>query len=469
MPILKPRRPTAAQHTANRANSRKSTGPKTLAGKQTASRNAFKHGRRAQAATRPMWQTLADLGEDPARYRSLLRDVVNSYPPHNPLELRVCEDITRLMLKLERIQQAQEAKLVRAYQKLQNSREKHMREMERNASYDAVQADVLEAGLRRAPDSPAKFFETTACLEQLQACLQSSDFSDETELNALYGKQPTFRGAGIINAFRALAEDPEDSDLAASLHQMILEELRDVTAEGELYYREHVEISRAMRLECLAPVADPEYLQLQRQEANLDRQLERKIKLLLSMQAAAARHPARATSPESARAGDEPLGWLGGTAQPAGPPGPSAEKTPFIAFRQAWRTPTASAGNTPDLEGPSPPPLETSEARAIALRHKIDTPRRFGPTDKEEHEEMIRQIQEVYGLAPDRPSPAVKNPAFEAGSSEKETGGRQGIADEKNSAIAVSGLEPEAENSAGSPGADGPSEVGGAGARDDPT
>jgi hypothetical protein len=45
-----------------------------------------------------MWQAMAELGEDPARYRSLLRDVLNSYPPRNPLELRICEDIMRLCL-----------------------------------------------------------------------------------------------------------------------------------------------------------------------------------------------------------------------------------------------------------------------------------------------------------------------------------------------------------------------------------
>jgi hypothetical protein len=172
--------------------------------------------------------------------RSLLRDVLNSYPPQSPLEVRMCEDVTRLMLKSERIQQAQEAKLVRAYEKLANSREKQLREMEQTTSYDALQADVLEAGLRRAPDSPAKFSETAACLERLQARVESSNFRDETELRALYGTRPTFRGAGIINAFRALKANPGHRDVAASLRLMILEEMRDVSSEGQSYYREHV-------------------------------------------------------------------------------------------------------------------------------------------------------------------------------------------------------------------------------------
>ncbi len=379
---------TTGQRAASRANGRKSRGPKTLAGKRVVSLNAMKHGGMAQAATRPLWQTMVELGEDPARYLSLLRDVLNSHPPESPLELRLCEDITRLMLKLERVQQAQEARLVRVYEKLESSREKRLREMEGSASYDALQADVLEAGLRRAPDSPAKFSETTACLERLLTHVESGDFSDEAELNALYGKQPTFRGAGIINGCRALVANPVDRELAAGLRVMILEEMRDVAAEGQLYYREHVEISRAMRLECLAPAADREYIQLQRQEAALDRQLERKIKLVVSLQARACR-TARNARPRSAAVVDEPLGWLGVTAQSRTKAGQNARKAP-------------------DFDIPNLPLASTPEARAAALRHKIETPR-SGPTDKEAQEEMLRRIYEVYGLAQPEPEPPVQN------------------------------------------------------------
>jgi hypothetical protein len=387
---------TVAQRAASRTNGRKSRGPKTLAGKRIVSLNAMKDGATAHPATRPLWQTMVELGEDPARYRSLLRDVLDSHPPESPLELQLCEDITRLRLKLERIQQAQEARLVRTYQKLEISREKRLREMEGSSSYDALQAEVLEVGLRRAPDSPAKFSETTACLERLLACVETLDFSDEAELNALYGKQPTFRGAGIINACRELAEDPEDRELAASLRLMILEEMRDVAAEGKLYYREHVEISRAMRLECLAPAADREYLKLQQNEAALDRQLERKIKLLLSVQSGA-RRAARGADQQITAVDVEPVGWLVVTAQPPTKTGPNARKAAGLSL----------------------PPAEMPAARAIALRQKIETPRSSAPSDREDHEEMVRRIFEVYGIANPGTEPVVLNPADDASKSEK--------------------------------------------------
>ncbi len=387
---------TATQRAASRANGRKSRGPKSVAGKKIVSLNALKDGATAQPATRPLWQTMVELGEDPARYRSLLRDALNSYSPESPLELQLCEDITRLRLKLERTLQAQEARLVRTYQKLEISREKRLREMEGSSSYDALQAEVLEVGLRRAPDSPAKFSETTACLDRLLARVENLDFSDETEINALYGKQPTFRGAGITNACRALAEDPEDRELAASLRLMILEEMRDVAAEGKLYYREHVEISRAMRRECLAPAADREYLQLHRHEASLDRQLERKIKLLFSVQSAA-RRKARSARPQITAVAVEPLGWLVVTAQVTTKTGASARKTAGLSL----------------------PPADMPAARAIALRQKIEAPRSSGPSDREAHEDMVRRIREVYGLENPEPDPVAQNPADDASKSEK--------------------------------------------------
>src|SRR5215472_5097629 len=52
MPLRKSPRRTRALLAANRANARKSTGPRTLAGKGHSSWNALRHGRRAHASCR---------------------------------------------------------------------------------------------------------------------------------------------------------------------------------------------------------------------------------------------------------------------------------------------------------------------------------------------------------------------------------------------------------------------------------
>jgi hypothetical protein len=406
MPVLKRRKPTPAQISASRANGRKGRGPKTPGGKRSSSLNALKTGERAEPTTRPMWQAMTELGEDPARYRSLLRDVVRSYPPQNPLELQVCEQITQLLLKAERTQQALEAKLVRTYQKLESERETQSRAIQLSASYDALQADLLETGLRRASDSPAKFTETAACLGRLLARLESGDLSDQTELDALYGQKPTLRGASIINAFRGLAQKTGNRKLAAALRVWILEEMRDVTAEEQLYYREHVEISPAMRRECLAPAGDREYVELYHQQDAIQRQIDRKIKLLLTLQAAS-RRAAREQSEEAHAAiplpDEGPIGWLDSAphTHPNAPP-PQA----------------APADATPSVTGE--PPAGTDEARAIAWQYRLETP----PQPSSEHDtqltpEQIRRIDEVYGLSPDpEESASPWHPNSQAGHSE---------------------------------------------------
>ncbi len=66
-----------------------------------------------------------------------------------------------------------------------------------------------------------------------------------------------------------------------------------------------------------------------------------------------------------------------------------------IASLNSMKSSTATPGC--DREG------DTPAARAIALRHKIETPRRSDPTDHEKHEEMVRRIFEVYGIEPPEP------------------------------------------------------------------
>ncbi len=373
MSLIPSRPATAAQTAARRANARKSRGPRTLRGKRIASLNAMKSGGTAQPATRPVWQSMAALGEDPARYQSLLRDTVNSFLPRTPMELSLCEEITHLRLKLERNRQAQEAKVVRTHEALERSRERSAREMERGASYDAPQAEVLERGLRSAPASPAKFSEVTACLDALRKRIGRGDFSDETEIEALYGKKPSLRGAGILSAFRELAAQPDDRPLASALRMMILEEVRDNAEEAQCYYREHVEISRAMRLECLAPAGDREYLQLQRQENWIHRQIERKIKLLVIVQKECRRAPddAEACDLSLAPSGDGPVGWI----EPADARSRAKESVP---------PPQRSTGR--------------GEERAIALRHKLAKINPAATRDQKTWAETVRLINQVYGI-----------------------------------------------------------------------
>jgi len=87
-----PRKPTEAQINANRENAKKSTGPRSDAGKAASSRNRLLHGLRAHK------HILLD--EDPAEFLLLIHDHFDRFQPVGPAEeklvLRLAADQWRL-------------------------------------------------------------------------------------------------------------------------------------------------------------------------------------------------------------------------------------------------------------------------------------------------------------------------------------------------------------------------------------
>ena len=76
-PAPKPAAVSAAKLAANRRNARKSTGPRTAAGKAVSSRNGLKHG----LFSRSLSESGRLLGEDPAELDTLLGDLLERYQP----------------------------------------------------------------------------------------------------------------------------------------------------------------------------------------------------------------------------------------------------------------------------------------------------------------------------------------------------------------------------------------------------
>ncbi len=79
---------TPSQIAANIANSKKSTGPKTDAGKAKSSRNHLSHGFASSTAR------LID-GEDPEELKALLDDLLSQYQPANPTEQILVEKMAQ--------------------------------------------------------------------------------------------------------------------------------------------------------------------------------------------------------------------------------------------------------------------------------------------------------------------------------------------------------------------------------------
>lgn len=85
MPLRKRPKITAKMTAANRANARRSTGPKTLEGKNRVRFNGLRHGQ----AARSYWEAIAALGGNPADLDDIIR---KNYPtPNSKKERRLFE------------------------------------------------------------------------------------------------------------------------------------------------------------------------------------------------------------------------------------------------------------------------------------------------------------------------------------------------------------------------------------------
>jgi hypothetical protein len=90
---------TPAQVIANQANSQKSTGPVTEAGKAKSSRNRLSHGFASSTRFIP--------GEDPEQFKALLLDLMREYRPATPTQQILVEKMAHhqwITLRANRIQ-----------------------------------------------------------------------------------------------------------------------------------------------------------------------------------------------------------------------------------------------------------------------------------------------------------------------------------------------------------------------------
>ena len=96
---------TAAQLTANRANSRLSTGPLTPESKAISSRNNLRRGFRSQTVLLP--------GDDPAEYEALHTELSDHFPSGDLTELRFVREMADAEWRLRRLRESLESSLTR--------------------------------------------------------------------------------------------------------------------------------------------------------------------------------------------------------------------------------------------------------------------------------------------------------------------------------------------------------------------
>jgi len=92
---------TVAQIQANRLNAQKSTGPRTAAGKERASRNALKHGLLAREAVIQ--------GEDPGEFALYREGMLDELAPVGAVEAMLAQRVVSLSWRLRRAERLQNA------------------------------------------------------------------------------------------------------------------------------------------------------------------------------------------------------------------------------------------------------------------------------------------------------------------------------------------------------------------------
>ena len=103
---------TAKQIAANRANAKKSTGPKTAEGKANLRFNNLRHGMHTDALILP--------SEDRKDYEHLLHALQKEWQPHTPTAHLLVEQMAKSQWKLLRVDRAQKALLTKDPDGLEN-------------------------------------------------------------------------------------------------------------------------------------------------------------------------------------------------------------------------------------------------------------------------------------------------------------------------------------------------------------
>jgi hypothetical protein len=310
-----PSRPVSnSQFTANRRNAKKSTGPRSMAGKIRASRNALRHGHFSGSGgyARLVTATMQDLGEDAAEYSRLLQSLMDDCQPHGISQTLLVEDLASLRWERQRLERARAALVARRVQELELKHQRASLEVDQQIN-EHMPAAILEAGMFWAPDSATKFQKLLEWLELLKQQQELHVFArTDTLLLWIYGKTETPRSKLIRLFFQQLADEQAASQaaarsrpdgktgkagddqtgpsaesyvpspgLVARLRRELQAEICNVSQRYHLHIREHVEVTPVMRGECLAPTADQRWLM---RELNMvDRQIEKKSRLLWAM------------------------------------------------------------------------------------------------------------------------------------------------------------------------------------------
>ena len=304
MSLRKPPELTPELLAAKRSNAQRSTGPRTAAGKQNSKLNALKHG--LYAAPENERRTMLALGEDPEQFEDLKLELRASFGPGDPLWERQIDDLARLYWRRERLQRAQAGLMRRA--RLEVEERQHRRQQEiAGATFDPSQFQAIDIEMVEPTDPAARLRMLLSFLGVIGEQVKQRIFKPRqaSEIECLYGDNEGWRQVRLlhllrlfINSAQPKTQGEEESEALArkengpqelageaqyqELLHLLEEEIASVQEEFEYAEKVNEEKVAIERDACLAPAGE-KWKPLLRQEGALDRSIDRKVRILLSL------------------------------------------------------------------------------------------------------------------------------------------------------------------------------------------
>ena len=300
---------TPALLAAARHNAQHSTGPRSAAAKQNSKLNALKHG--AYVSDENHRQSRLGgmaLGEDPEQLQTLTEELMSAFGPGDALWEKQIEDLAWLYCRRERLERAEEGLKRRALQAVDDWQHRRQQEMAR-VTFDASQHEMLDVDLSESTDRGVALRKILSFLEVVRDQIKQRAFRPRqyAVLEPLYQGMMGWRAALIFRLLHRfsdplhLREQREDEEYRQwvlretgdaceppgeperqELLRLLEEEIASVREEFDYAEKANEERAAIERDACLAPEGETWRMML-RQEAALDRSIDRKVRILLRL------------------------------------------------------------------------------------------------------------------------------------------------------------------------------------------
>ena len=287
---------------AARSNAQHSTGARSPAGKQHAKFNALKHGERSQPAHH--YQVMRALGEDPEEFEARKLELRESFGAGDALYEKQIDDLARLYWRRERVERAETGLMRRAL--LAVEERQYQRQLEKEGVTFADPA-LLDSSMPWPDDPGLRLRQLHSYLQVVRTQVGQRLYNAQqgSELKPYYQENTGWRPARLLYLLEQFYESvrprddvdrlldksdreqgivrelPSESEYQ-ELVRLLEEEMGSVEKQCEAAEKRNEELEALERDACLAPAGE-EWKMLLRREETLDRSIDRKIRILLSL------------------------------------------------------------------------------------------------------------------------------------------------------------------------------------------